>query len=84
MITGMSELAVVGKRFAIVIPKAVREKVNLEEGQEVWIGVRGGDIVVEPLPKDPYAVLKRVIGEPYDEKKDEPRAEELLKKLAGS
>lgn len=84
MISKMSELSVVGKRYSIVIPKAVREKLHLEEGQDVWIGTSGDAILIEPLPKDPYTVLKRVIGEPYDEKRDEPRAEELLKKLAGS
>jgi virulence-associated protein VagC len=50
----------------------------------VLIKVEGNQVVIEPLPKDPYAVLERVIGEPYDEKKDEPKAYEWLKKHARS
>src|SRR2546428_13371479 len=31
----MSEMAVVGKRYAVVIPKAIRERIHLSEGQRV-------------------------------------------------
>ena len=73
----------VGKRYTIVIPKSIRKKLKIEEGERVSITVRGNEIVMEPLTKDPYATLARLIGEPYDEKRDERKAEELLKKLAG-
>ncbi len=80
----MSETAVVGKRYAVVIPKAIRERLHLKEGQRVLIRVQGEEMVVEPLPKDPFEVLDRLIGESYDEKRDEKRAEEFLKKVAGA
>ncbi len=79
----LSEDAVVGKRYTIVIPKSIRKKLKIEEGERVSIKVRGSEIVIEPLTKDPYATLSRLIREPYDEKRDERRAEEQLKKLAG-
>jgi len=80
----MSEMAVVGKRYALVIPKAIRERLHLSEGQRVLISVQGGEMVVEPLPRDPFDVLDRLIGESYDEKRDEKKAEEFLKKVAGA
>ena len=35
------------------------------------------------IPRDPYTSLARVIGEPYDEKKDGRRVDQWLKKNAG-
>jgi len=35
------------------------------------------------IPRDPYASLARIIGEPYDEKKDGRRVDQWLKKNAG-
>ncbi|TMP99937.1 MAG: AbrB/MazE/SpoVT family DNA-binding domain-containing protein [Thaumarchaeota archaeon] len=83
MNTELSEDVVVGKRYTVVIPKSIRKKLKIEEGERVSIKVRGNEIVMEPLAKDPYATLARLIGEQYDEGRDERRAEELLKKLAG-
>ena len=80
----MSEMAVVGKRYALVIPKAIRERLHFSEGQRVLISVQGGEMVVEPLPRDLLDVLDRLIGESYDEKRDEKKAEEFLKKVAGA
>jgi len=79
----MSEQSIVGKRFTIVIPKSIRERLKLQEGQAVLMRVEAGKLLVEPLPDDPYSVLKRVIGQPYDERKDEKKAEEWVKSRAG-
>jgi AbrB family looped-hinge helix DNA binding protein len=70
-----SDRAIVGKRFSIVVPRSVREKINLKEGQQVIVREDGGKVIIEPLPNEPLKVLERVIGEPYDEGKDEKRAE---------
>ena len=78
----MSEQTVVGKRYTIVVPKAIRKRLQLDEGQKVIITVTGNQMVVEPLPKDPYASLARIIRQPYNERKYETKAEELLKKFA--
>ncbi len=84
MIIRMSEQTVVGKRYTIVVPKSVRKRVRIEEGQRVLVTAMGETIVIQPLPKDPYASLARIIGEPYDEKKDERRLEEWLKAHASA
>jgi AbrB family looped-hinge helix DNA binding protein len=79
----MSEETVVGKRFTIVIPKVLRQQLGLKEGQRVLLQVEKRKLLLEPLPAEPYAVLARVVGEPYHEARDEPRAEAWLKKHAG-
>ncbi len=79
----MSEEIIIGRRFTLVIPKDARRQLNLKEGQRVQVRVEGGRIVIEPFPLDPYAVLASVVQESYDEKHDEPKAEEWLRKHAG-
>ncbi len=78
----MSEQVAIGKRFTIVIPKQIRKKLELKEGQSLLVRVEEAKLVLEPLPRDPYDVLKRVIGEPYEERRDEKKAERWLKSHA--
>lgn len=80
----MSEEVRIGKRYTLVVPKAIREELEIEEGQRVLMEVQEGKISIEPLPRDPFAVLEEVVGEPYDESKEEARAERWLKEHAGS
>lgn len=82
IVVAMSEQAVIGKRFTLVIPKAVRERLGLREGQRVLVHLEEGRVVVDPLPWDPYRVLEEVVGEPYEER-EEADAERWLKKHAG-
>jgi len=79
----MSEESVIGRRYTLVIPKAVREELTLKQGQRVLIRVEGGRIVIEPLPCDPYKVMEEVVGEPYVEGREDAKAEEWLKSHAG-
>ena len=79
----MSEESVIGRRYTLVIPKTIREELTLKEGQRVLIHVEEGKIIIEPLPRNPYKVLEEVIGEPYEEERDEPEAEGWLKSHAG-
>lgn len=83
MVMCVSEESVIGRRYTLVIPKAVREELTLKEGQRVLIRVEGGRIVVEPLPWDPYKVMEEVVGESYEEEREEVKAEEWLKNRAG-
>ncbi|RLI23533.1 AbrB family transcriptional regulator [Candidatus Bathyarchaeota archaeon] len=79
----MSEESVIGRRYTLVIPKTIREELTLKEGQRVLIHVEEGKIIIEPLPRNPYKVLEEVIGEPYEEERDESEAERWLKSHAG-
>jgi AbrB family looped-hinge helix DNA binding protein len=79
----MSEESVIGRRYTLVIPKAVREELALKEGQRVLIRIENNRIIIEPLPWDPYQVLEKIVGEPYEEEKDEAKAERWLRSHAG-
>ena len=79
----MSVVSRIGKRYTIVIPKEIREKVRLKEGSIVIIRVVDDKIVIEALPDDPFKVLEEVIGEPYREESDERKAVEWLMNHAG-
>lgn len=79
----MSDESIIGRRYTLVIPKAVRKTLALKQGQRVLIRVEGKRIIIEPLPWDPYKVMEEIVGEPYDEKKEEIKAEEWLRNRAG-
>mgnify|MGYP000412651001 CR=1 FL=1 len=79
----MCEEAIIGKRYTLVIPRSIREEIGLKEGQRVLVHAEAGRIIIEPLPSNPYKVLEEIIGEPYDEAREEVRAEEWLRKHAG-
>jgi len=78
----LSEEATIGKRGTLVIPKEIREKTDLREGQRVLIRIEGERIIIQPLPKNPFKVLEEIIGEPYKEEEDEAKAERWLKEHA--
>ena len=79
----VSEEALIGKRYTLVIPKSIREEIGLKEGQRVLIYSEDGKIIIEPIPANPYQILEEIIGESYDETREEMRAEEWLRKHAG-
>lgn len=74
-----SETIRVGKKFTIVLPKDIRTKLNIREGDLLNIRVEGSKIILEPKRSDPFKVLERVIREPYNEERDEKLAEKWLR-----
>ncbi len=81
----MSEEATIGRRYTIVIPKSIRKKIALKEGQKVFVREYAGKIEIEPLPVDPYKTLATVLGDfTYVEKKHEKVAGRWLKQVARS
>jgi AbrB family looped-hinge helix DNA binding protein len=47
----MPEATKIGKKFQLVIPKSIREKVKIAEGDQVFIDVINGSIVITTVPK---------------------------------
>ena len=80
----MSVISRIGRRHTLVIPKEIRDKVNIKEGSLVIIRVVDNRIIIEALPNDPFKVLEEVIGEPYYEEKDEEKAIKWLMEHASS
>jgi AbrB family looped-hinge helix DNA binding protein len=79
----MSEEITIGKRFTIVVPRSIRKKLGLREGQKALVRTEGQQVVVEPLTEDPYKVLAETLGDlRYSESRYEKKAEEWLKRVA--
>ena len=79
----MSEEVTIGRRFTLVIPRAVRRLVGLREGQRALVRAEDGRIIVEGLPANPYDVLAEAVGDiGYSEARHEKKAEEWLRKVA--
>jgi len=50
----------VTRNFRITIPKEVREKMNIKEGDSVRISVEGGKMIIEKLFEDVGGGLHRL------------------------
>ncbi len=81
----MSEEVTIGRRFSLVVPKGVRRAVRLREGQKAIVRAEGEQIIVEPLPEDPYKVLAETLDNlRYSEARYEKKAEDWLNRVAHS
>lgn len=57
----MDETVRIGKRFTIVIPRAIRRKLGLREGMVSRVEVNQGQIILTPDKEDPFMELARVM-----------------------
>jgi len=48
----MSETARIGKKAQLVIPKSIRKRINITEGDKVFIDVINNTIVIIPVPRN--------------------------------
>ena len=65
----MGENVKIGKRYTIVIPKSLREKLGIKENQMAEIEVDAGKLVITPKTADPFKKLSELMGDiKYDEK----------------
>ena len=47
----MSNIVKVGKRYQIVIPKKIRDKVGIKVTDELVVDVQGDNVVIHPCPR---------------------------------
>jgi len=74
----------IGKRFSVIIPKEIREKLGLKEGDIIVIKKKESDIVISPEKISPFKKLANLLGTiPYNEKVEEA-TEKFLVKLIGA
>ena len=45
----------------VVIPKPIRDRFGIKAGSRFLIRVKGGDVVLHPLPKDPIEALHGIL-----------------------
>jgi AbrB family looped-hinge helix DNA binding protein len=72
-----AEVVRVGRRYTVVVPKHLREKLGLKEGDLLRIRIEEGKLILERVA-NPFKVLEEIIGEPYSEEKEEKEAERWL------
>ena len=65
----------VGKKGYIILPKAVREAVGIEEGDEVEVEIRDG-ILLKPVRKVDINEIRRALRRHVDEIRDIPNRKE--------
>ena len=53
----------ISSKGQIVIPRTVREKLDLRQGDQLSIGVADGKIILEPLERHPLLVLQGALKE---------------------
>ena len=62
----------IGKRFSLIIPKDIQEKIGLKEGDLVTIRKEKNLIIIIPEKVSPFKKLSNLIGDiKYDEKAEE-------------
>ncbi len=47
------------------------------------VKVEGNKIVIEPLPENAYETLRRIVKQPYEEGRDEMKAQKWIRRHAG-
>lgn len=76
----MPEKSVIRKRFTLVIPKKIRERLNLHVDDVVDLRVENESIIITPVREDPFEKLDRLAQDViYDEKAKHDSENELRK-----
>ena len=68
----------IGKRFVVVIPKSIRDRVQLKEGEQIKIHTDGIRIIIEPQREDPFEKLERIAGDIRFNRRTRKEAEKYL------
>ena len=68
-----------GKRYTIIIPKLLRTKIPMKEGQKVRITRQGGRLILWFDDEDPHEKIAKILkGTDYRSEKSKMQAEEQL------
>ncbi len=77
----MSEKSVIRKRFTLVIPKKIRERLNLNVDDVVNLRVEDESIIITPIRENPFEKLDRLAKDVIYDEKAKQNSENELKKL---
>jgi len=73
----------IGKRFSVIIPKEIREKLGLKEGDVIYIKKKEGDIVISPEKISPFKKLANLLGNITYNEQVEEETEKFLFNIIG-
>ena len=51
------------KRHRVTLPKQVRKRFRVVEGQKFFLVPYGEDLIMKPVPKDPSKEMSKIIGD---------------------
>ena len=66
------------KRHRVTLPKEVRKRFRVAEGQKFFLVPYGDDLIMKPVPKDPSKELSRIVGAFQFTRRDRKKAEKWL------
>lgn len=73
----------IGKRFSVIIPKDIREKLGLKEGDLITIRKTENKIIITPERISPFKKLANLLGDIRYNDETEKEAEKFLFNLVG-
>ena len=74
------ERTFIRKRFVLIIPKRIREKINLKENEPVEITLDNDKIIIQRISADPFKKLSQFGKDITFSKEERKKAEKLLMK----
>jgi bifunctional DNA-binding transcriptional regulator/antitoxin component of YhaV-PrlF toxin-antitoxin module len=83
MIMGMA-LVQLDKRHRVTLPKKLRKRFKIVEGQKFYLIPSGDDLIMRTVPKDPSKELAKILGDFQFGKKDRRTAEKWLLETTGT
>ncbi len=66
------------KRHRVTLPKEVRKRFRVVEGQKFFLVPYGDDLIMKPVPKDPSKELSKIVGDFSFGKDERKKAEKWL------
>lgn len=71
----------IGKRFVVVIPKEIREQVNMQEGEPISIKIDGMKLILELERVDPFQQMSEIAGDIIFDRQTRKKTEEFALNL---
>lgn len=68
------------KRYRVTLPKQVRKRFRVVEGQKFFLVPYGEDLIMKPVPQDPSKEISKIIGDFQFSSEARKKAEKWLLK----
>jgi len=65
-------------RYRLTLPKEVRKRFRIVEGQKFFLVPHGDDLIMKAVPEDPSKEMSKITGNFQFNKKDRKKAEKWL------
>ncbi len=66
------------KRHRVTLPREVRKRFKVVEGQKFYLVPYGDELIMKPVPIDPSKELSKIVGDFQFTRKDRKKTEKWL------